>query len=60
MEDGSGWTPNDRKKLRWSDVIRQYMKEYRSTEIRSTKSEAVEIENSMCRPQIGKWQKKKR
>ena len=28
MEDGSGWTPKDRRlKLRWSDVIRKDTKE---------------------------------
>ena len=49
-----------RQKLRWSDLIRIYMKApgERSKDKRSTKPENVEIENSMSRPQIGKRPKK--
>ena len=47
-----------RPKRRWSDVIRKDMKEkqVQTEEAR----ENVEIENLMCRPQIGKRLKKKR
>ena len=41
-------------KLRWSDVIR---KGKTSKDRRSTIPENVEIENLMCRPQIGKKKK---
>ena len=53
----SGHRKIRRPKLRWSDVIRKYMKE--NGVERSTRTENLDNENFMCRPKIWKRLKKK-
>ena len=61
MEDGSGWTPKDRKTETEVDCDEHYKKIHegeRSKVRRSTRPEKVETGNLMRRPQIGKRPKK--
>ena len=54
MEDGSGWTPKDKKTETEVECYKKRHEGEMSKDRRSTKLEKVKFENSVHRPQIGK------